>query len=150
MSDYKNDILNAKDYLVTAAHSLKKFSKLVNKIDENGSWVDEADDDLRSLYFLFNQLDYNYVGNLTNAVEGLNRPVVREGIMVLQDNDRYSIDGFELSSGSPVEIYDDEDEEEHYHHWYQTRLEFSHEHDGYYAVGRPKMKLPGKRARIRY
>lgn len=150
VSDYKNDVLNAKEYLTTAANSLKRFSKLINEIAENSSWVDEADNDLRSLYFLFSQLDDEYVRNLIRTMERLDRPVIREGIIILQENERYSIDGYELSSGSPVEIYDDEDEEEHYHHWYPTRLEHSHEYGGYYAVGRPNMKLDGKKARIRY
>lgn len=149
MSDYEKDILKAKDHLNNAVESLKKFATILNHLEEEGTWASETDDNLRSLYLQFSQLENSSVQNIIGYMKQLNRPIIAEGNLVLQENKRYSVDGHELSSGSPVEIYDDEDEEEHYHYWYPTRIEHSHEYGGYYAVGRPKIKLDGKKARIR-
>lgn len=80
---------------------------------------------------------------ITRALNYLNSPIKREGVLCKNGNGRYEIGDYELTSGSPVEvlIYDDRWE------WVSSRIE----HDGrdYYLVGARDVDLNGLRGRIR-
>ncbi len=89
---------------------------------------------------ILNQLDM-----IVDALDYLKWPIVREGTLHMNQNDRYEFDGIELSCGSPVEILV-QDSEDDSPEWVASRIEFD---NGYYFVARRHMPLEGKRARIR-
>ena len=89
------------------------------------------------------------VGLLDNASRGLrylDRPIKREGKLRKNSRGRYECNGYELTSGSPVEVlvYDNFYERDE---WMATRVE--HNGTDYYVVGKPSLNLSGVRARIR-
>lgn len=98
--------------------------------------------------YLFEEL-YSAVYKLDQVSWGLdylNRPIRCEGILTLNDKDRYELCGIELTSGCGLEImyYDDFYER-------NTWLASTLEHNGkeYYFVAKPDFELDGARARLR-
>ena len=84
--------------------------------------------------------------DVNDSLNYLNRPIRREGRLYKNDNGRYECDGYELTSGSGVEILVYEEYEERYG-WLATRIE--HNGRDYYAVGKRDLDLEGVKARIR-
>ena len=93
------------------------------------------------------------LGRIVDLLDGasrglryLDRPIKREGELRKNSCGRYECDGYELTSGSPVEVlvYDDFYERDE---WMVTRVE--HNGTDYYVVGKPSLNLSGVRARIR-
>ncbi|HAJ4019587.1 TPA: hypothetical protein HLT81_24145 [Escherichia coli] len=127
---------------------LPKLEKLSREIGEGLYASNDMDEDQRFLVNQLRHLDYKHLQDVVSQLRYLDRSVRVEGILTLQPNGRYSIDDWELSSGSPVEllIYDKDEER---HDWQATRIEHSHAHGGYYAYHYPELQLNGIRARIR-
>lgn len=79
----------------------------------------------------------------------LDRPVIDDGFLHLNSAGRYTLNGFEFTSGSLIEIFypapdSDFPEDER---WISTRIE--HNGNDYYAVGIRYLPLEGCRARRR-
>lgn len=85
---------------------------------------------------------------IVSTVKYLEKPVMYEGNLWMNQNGRYVVDGLELSCGSVVEILI-WDEEEGRSDWAVTRIEHSSQHGGYYAYGYPGVSLQGTLARVR-
>lgn len=124
-----------------------KLGRLAKKL-ENEMYVsdDLSDDDRLRMSELRSLRDQ--MNNISHTMEYLQRDIVGEGILQMQENGRYEVDGHELSSGSPVEIYVRNEFEER-EDWFFTRIEHSTKHGGYYACGCPEITLQGAKARVR-
>jgi len=67
----------------------------------------------------------NNLHEIQRDISYLERPVTHKGLMVKQSNGRYSVEDYEITSGTICEIMDDEE-------WILTRIE--HSGDDYYAI----------------
>lgn len=86
-----------------------------------------------------------HLENVTWALDYLEQPIAHEGTLHMNQNERYEVDGVELTCGSPLEVLV-HDEGSEYPEWVASRIEADH---GYYFVARRNLPLEGKRARIR-
>lgn len=84
--------------------------------------------------------------DVSRNLKYLNRPIRRSGKLRKNSNGRYECDGYELTSGSSVEIlvYDRYGER---YEWLATSIE--HNGRDYYAVGDRDLDLDGVEARVR-
>lgn len=64
------------------------------------------------------------LGDIKYMLELINKPIRAKGYLQKNSNGRYELDGIELTSGSPIEAWDQEYEE-----WIATRIE--HREDYY-------------------
>lgn len=97
---------------------------------------------------------FRLIDQAAEILEYLKMPVKYVGQLWKNKNDRYELQGKELTCGSPVEILienesADPDQEHHYTEWFCTRIEYNQQEQRYYAVGRPGMCLEGVIARKR-
>lgn len=86
---------------------------------------------------------HNHLGEAIKLIEQMNKPLKSEGLLYKNHNDRYEVNGYELTSGSPIEIWL---EREGIGYWYYTRIE--HRNGNYYAVDLDE-ELAGKKVRIK-
>ena len=93
------------------------------------------------LYSILEKLD-----DITYALDYLEKPVLKSGVLRKNQNGRYELHGFEFTSGSDIEILIVDPEGEETSYWEHTSVE----HDGsdYYAVSGHR-SLEGVEARIR-
>lgn len=96
----------------------------------------------------------DYLERASSNISYLSQPIEYSGKLHKQDNGRYMLDGYELTSGSgleallPCEIYDTEQEDYIAGvEWVASRIE--HNGKDYYLVGYPDLKLEGLQARKR-
>lgn len=127
--------LNARDKI----HHLKnELERIIDKADCKGM---ENNDCYRLLESLTEELD-----SAERSIDYYSRPV-KEGRLIELDNGRFEICDMELTCGSSLEIYDDEEEE-----WATGRVEHTSRNgqEGYYFYGSNKPFLyEGMKARIR-
>ena len=106
---------------------------------------DSSDPDQIMLFEEFNGI-VNRLDAVSVELSYLSRPFSLEGIISLNDNGRYELNGYELTSGQGIEvlIFDP-------YHGAETWYAGSIEHNGtnFYLVGRPWVVLNGAKARIR-
>lgn len=69
-----------------------------------------------------------------------------EGVLKKNQNGRYALGEYELSSGSPLDIWVEDEDSQAGGYYLFTRLE--HKED-YYAFDKPSLLLEGRKARIR-
>lgn len=107
--------------------------------------IDESDPNNLQLVNEYRKL-LNKLSEVSNTMEYFKGPIIHEGVLSLNKNDRFEFDGVELTSGMGVEIlvqdYPDDAPE-----WVASSIEA--DLGSYYLVARPKLDLKGKRARIR-
>ncbi|MFF5401166.1 DUF5348 domain-containing protein [Peribacillus butanolivorans] len=83
------------------------------------------------------------LSDVSNLLEWVNKPIVVQGQLIKNFSGRYEIEDTELSSGYPLDFYDQEDEQ-----WYKSRVE--HNGSDYYIVGLGREKnINGVLVRIR-
>lgn len=87
----------------------------------------------------------SHMDDIHGTLKYLQRPIAHEGILHMNQNGRYEVDGVELTCGSPLEVLV-HDEGSDYPEWVASRIEADHE---YYFVARRNLPLEGKRAKIR-
>lgn len=106
---------------------------------------DSSDPDQVMLFEEFHGL-VNRLDAVSGELDYLNRPFCLEGTLSMNDNGRYELNGYELTSGQGLEvlIFDPYHEKET---WYAGSIE--HNGTSYYLVGRPWVVLSGAKARIR-
>lgn len=127
---------------------LPKLEKLSQNIDESLYAGNDMDENERFLVNQLRSMNHRYLNDLSLSLRYLSRSVRVEGVLHKQANERYAINDYELTSGSSVELLV-WDEGEGRDDWEVTRIEYSHQHGGYYAIDYPEMNLEGVKARIR-
>lgn len=138
------DIVQATSKLLEGmAYNLEVVRDSIAKMEES---VDTT-------YFTAAQREeYHRLRDLSGALEQLvashdrkHKPVKVYGALYKNGNDRYEVEGFELSSGSIVDYYDED-----YATFTTSRIEYSHEHGDYFIVslGRGE-RIDGVRVRIK-
>lgn len=98
--------------------------------------------------YIFTML-YRAINRIEDAVavlEQMKKPVLTEGYLEKNRYGRYELNGYELTSGSPIEIWIEDREFDAGGSWFSTRIE--HNGEDYYAIGR-RTPLEGLRARIK-
>lgn len=81
-----------------------------------------------------------------NYMKELSKTTFIEGYSEKKSNGRYAIGGYELSSGSHLDIWVEDDDSQAGGYYLFTRIE--HKED-YYAFDKPSLELEGRKARIR-
>ncbi|GEN30947.1 hypothetical protein HNQ35_001414 [Cerasibacillus quisquiliarum] len=81
-----------------------------------------------------------------NYMKELSKTTFIEGYLEKKSNGRYAIGGYELSSGSHLDIWVEDDDSQAGGYYLFTRIE--HKED-YYAFDKPSLELEGRKARIR-
>lgn len=84
--------------------------------------------------------------DLSSLLNILDRETLAEGHLSKQSNGRYELEGYELSSGHPIEIWIKDEDLKDGGYFQLTRIEH---HNDYYAVYDEKLELEGLRARLR-
>lgn len=92
------------------------------------------------LWRILFHLDYSH-----EILECLLSPIIHEGILIVNQNGCYEVDGVELTCGSSLEVLLPNEESE-YLEWVASRIDYD---NGYYLVGNRDLSLEGIRARIR-
>lgn len=92
------------------------------------------------LWRILFHFDYSH-----EILEHLLSPIIHDGILSVNQNGCYEVDGVELTCGSSLEVLLP-DEESEYLVWVFSTIDFDH---GYYFVGMRDLSLEGRRARIR-
>ena len=83
---------------------------------------------------------------VSQNIEYFKQPIVHEGILHMNEHERFELDGIELKCGMGVEILV-QDYPEDSPEWVASSIEANA--GKYYLVARPKLLLEGKRARMR-
>lgn len=92
------------------------------------------------LWRILFHFDYSH-----EILEHLVSSIIHEGILFVNQNGCYEVDGVELTCGSSLEVLLP-DEESEYLVWVSSTIDWDH---GYYFVGMRDLSLEGRRARIR-
>lgn len=123
---------------------LRAFYEEVEELEDRWDSVYECNaDDLYARHQL-----YRAAGMIREAyyeLDALTSPVTSEGVLKRNSNGRFSLDGYELSSGYGIEYLalDSDDNEV----WMRGRIEY---YDGDYRIWkRPDIALEGLRARVK-
>ncbi|MGE7920687.1 DUF5348 domain-containing protein [Viridibacillus sp. NPDC093762] len=125
--------------------SLEHLVGVFNVLQEVTS-ISELTADELSLYFSMQNVA-NQLENSIRLIENANKDVLVEGYLKKKQNERFDLDGIELSSGITIEIWLDDEKLIDGGYYYLTRLELI---DGDYRLyDNPYMKLDGKKARLK-
>lgn len=81
------------------------------------------------------------LGDIKSMIEWLDKPIRAKGYLHKNSNGRYEIDGIELTSGHPLEAWDNRFEE-----WIRTRIEH---HTDYYIYHLKSQDIQDTLVRIR-
>lgn len=108
---------------------------------------EHLDADTRFMISELRSLGYQHIEKVVSQLRYLQKEVYYEGALYINGNGRYEIDGWELSSGSVIEIWAERYDESA--QWHIIRIEHSHQHNGYYAYQWPELQLEGLKARVR-
>lgn len=115
---------------------------MIENTDPNNLTADEA--------FQF-QMVYrvnNYLTSAIKLVEQMDKEVIAQGYLYKNKNDRYEVQGCELTSGEPIEIWNEKPDYKENGYYVFTRIE--HNGKDYYAVDLGENhSLEGKKVRIR-
>lgn len=123
--------------------SLKMFLDKYQEVEENTARSELSTDERSQLVILYQVQDK--ISDAYYLLKNLDKPVRAEGRLEKQSNGRYQVDGVELTSGSYVEFFDDDEDGGCY---VPSRVE--HNGEDYYivALGREK-SIKGLRVRIK-
>lgn len=136
LNDLMGDLNNIIRYIEYVKSDLRKAI---------GSSQYKTDEEYQFKVRYIDRLLENELADAKSGIEYIVRDVKYEGTLQLQiANGRYDLDGCELSTGSSVEIWDEEEQD-----WIIGRIEHSYEHGGYYFYQKPSIMLHGARARKR-
>lgn len=122
-------------------HALRELEKEVERFNDEYDRSAHSVEERSEMALLYSSISHLSEG--AGRLEKLGKPVKAQGHLQKQPNGRYELDGIELSSGYPVEVYDEEDEL-----FWSTRLE--HNGEDYYlvALGRTT-PIEGRLCRLR-
>lgn len=137
-------IKNLTDESLNLLHHLERFLNDYQKLEESTNQTALNEDDLYDFNMLYRIADKSH--DIVKEIKQMNKPVLAEGYLEKNENGRYELNGYELTSGAPVEIWSEDDYYDVGGSWYSTRIE--HNGEDYYAVGE-KGSLNGKKARIK-
>ncbi|MBX0320341.1 DUF5348 domain-containing protein [Shouchella clausii] len=124
-----------------------KIRRQIRKLEEEGGLPqeltrqsDNPDETLKST------LGMSILGKLEDIsymMDWLEKPIAADGVLAKNHNGRYGVQDIELTSGHPLEVWDEE-----YKEWSLSRIEYDND---YYitSLGRDK-SIEGVRVRIRY
>lgn len=138
-------IKGAKDKATNLLHELERFLKdYQNMVDSTDctSLTEEELYETSKLYEVSERFD-----EAVRLIKQMNKPVLAEGYLTKNENGRYSIGSVEFTSGSTIELWEEDDYYSCGGYWITTRIEHSGD---YYAVALGKdISLEGKRARAK-
>jgi len=123
---------------------LKRFVNDYNKVEENTDQTALNEDDLYFFTTLYQAADKS--DDFVRMIEQMNKPIITEGYLKKNDNGRYELNDYELTSGDPLDVWLDDDYYNSGGYWLSTRME--HKNGDYYAVG-VSSSLNGVKARIK-
>ncbi|KRG13879.1 hypothetical protein ACA30_13135 [Virgibacillus soli] len=131
-----------------------RYKKLGNELESLLKNTEEMFDGTNSMALdidEYQQYLFVYQGNtgLEKAYQyilELSKTTFVEGYLRKNKRGRYEIEGYELSSGSSLDIWVEGNDSRAGGYYLFTRLE--HRED-YYAYGKPDLELEGRKARIR-
>ncbi|MCM3413214.1 DUF5348 domain-containing protein [Metabacillus litoralis] len=120
----------------------KEYDQMIDSTDRYPLSADEVYQ-YNTLYLVNDKLSDAF-----RSIKAMKAPVRREGFLTKNSGNRYEVDGWELSSGSPVEIWEDDEELKEGGFYTATRIE--HNGTDYYvvALGRD-ISINGLKARIK-
>lgn len=138
-------IEGAKDKATNLLHELERFLKDYQNIEDSTDRTSLTEEELyetSKLYEVSERFD-----EAVRLIKQMNKPVLIEGYLTKNENNRYSIGDFEFTSGSAIEVWEEDDYYSCGGYWITTRIEHSGD---YYAVALGKdISLEGKRARAK-
>lgn len=138
------DIKNLSESATELIRPLKRIVKEYAQIEDNTDRTVLNEDELYMFHMLYKAVDN--IEDAVSVLEKMSKPVLIEGCLEKNKNGRYELNGYELTSGAPIEIWSKDDYYEIGGSWYSTRIE--HNGEDYYAVGE-KCSLDGMKARIK-
>lgn len=138
-SEIRNLVQSAEDLQLTLKRFLDKYQELEENTNRSSLSVDE-----RSQFVLLYQAQ-DEIWDAYNLLKRLDEPVRAEGYLEKGSNGRYEVDGLELSSGSYIEYFSEDEDGGCY---VPSRLE--HNGGDYYIVtlGREK-SIQGLKVRVK-
>lgn len=138
LNQLKNDAVMLKEQL---QRLINDFNKLENNTDQSSLNAD----DLYIFDSIYQITDKSH--DIVKIIEYMNKPIISEGYLTKNNNGRYELNGYELSSGHPLDVWEKDDFYINGGSWVRTRIE--HKND-YYAVALGVDKpLDGLKARIK-
>lgn len=126
---------------------LPTLNGVAEKLEDEMYPSEHLDEDTRFMISELRLLGYQHIEKVVSQLRYLQKKVRYEGRLHVNGNGRYELDGYELSSGSVVEVWAERYDEPA--QWHIVRIEHSHQHGGYYAYQWPELKLDGLKARVR-
>ena len=145
MTDQKEFLEEMKSFERQAKELYKKFH------NEDGDLeVDFATDpDSQQILESYNSFFY-LLQDIVGATSYLNYPTREVGTLYYNDdNERYYHGDTELHAGDTFEVLIEDDGYNEYPYWYATRIEYSHNDEGWYLVGKSNLRLDGLKVRVR-
>ncbi|WP_096199738.1 DUF5348 domain-containing protein [Bacillus sp. FJAT-45350] len=140
-------VKQANDTLQLISKNLKEFTEIMNELEEVDS-IEEMDIHNRSTYIYLQILHEQYISQLQNSIDYMEKEVLVEGKLHLNINGKFEVEGHEIENGDSIELLLGEDEEKQAYQ--TTTLEYAGQYGGgYYAYHYPNFKLEGAMVRIR-
>lgn len=145
MSEHINHL---KSKLISISKELQEFQTSLQTISQQEK--DRMNEEERAIYFHLMNVETEHVSPLVKDVEYLNKKIIAEGPLHLNDNGKFELKGMELSHGQAVEIFLDHHKDQFKHTYYVTHLEYAGQYGGgYFAFHFPNLRLEGVKARVR-
>ena len=132
--------------------NIQEAKKLLNKIEYDLKQIGNEDEFEHDYNNTDERFEHNLLRTIADKaydiaglVEYMNKPITAEGFLTKRADGRYEIEGSGdyLTSGSPVEVWDEDDET-----YIKTRIEHTNGDYYAYALG-SEVKLEGLKARTR-
>ncbi|MEZ2659141.1 DUF5348 domain-containing protein [Aneurinibacillus aneurinilyticus] len=127
---------------------LPTLNVVSKKLEDEMYPSEHLDADTQFMIRELRSLGYQHIDKLVSQLRYLQKEVYYEGLLYINGNGRYEVDGQELASGSVIEVWSERFDESA--QWHIVRIEHSNLHGGYYAYQWPELKLEGLKARVRH